>query len=214
MRAAVSFAPLKNPKRRNTSSPYSEHVGWNLQLDGVRGETMPLYKVISPMASSEGSLFASLAAVRMQFLAVFFPYSSHGLFASSKNFTIRCGQNRFFGYKKHVQTFQKRRIGAVYLSHSALRRIAPYGSAEPFPCNKSNTTARAVLLRLAFVSAQFLGFFDYESRKLVGITPARRENPGDFAVGLDGIQLAEPFRRRGACVPLHAFWTGLHGHPW
>lgn len=38
MRFAVNMKPLQKPKRLKALSPYSEHVGMNLQLEGNKGE--------------------------------------------------------------------------------------------------------------------------------------------------------------------------------
>lgn len=49
--------PLKKPKRLKAISPYSEHVGTNLQHEGKSGEINPLYSIMIPIAIYDGTFF-------------------------------------------------------------------------------------------------------------------------------------------------------------
>lgn len=55
IRFEVKINPLKKPKRLKAISPYSEHVGTNLQHEGKSGEINPLYSIMIPIAIYDGT---------------------------------------------------------------------------------------------------------------------------------------------------------------
>ncbi len=97
-------------------------------------------------------------------------------------------------------------------THATLGAVAPYGVAEFFPRNKSNTTT-TVVLPSTFI-CRFVRVRAHDNRQVRSVnTLTVREQSGYICAGFYGIQRYLRLTRTGACVPWRDGQTRPRGRP-
>lgn len=115
--------------------------------------------------------------------------ASYCVFTCLQNLTVRSLTERSFCKENDILRSPRATKVAAKRSHAALCPVTPNSVSQLLPCNKSNTTAQAVLLLVSFGLP--LGLLSYNQREVRCFQPSsRREELRNLCAGFDSLQRA------------------------